>query len=276
MKKLSLLLIIIITAAMAAGCEDKATPRPDLPYDPSPDAVVVSIIPQSREEQVEYQRNEAIMCQIYGDGRVIWTNPLETGGEQVLEGNISADALRDYLHFINDKGFFTWANQVSSDVLPPQGVNSYTTIAVTVGGTAHTVSTYYSATLQGFDDIIAECQGLVSEPVLVEPSAGWLNAYETTFDGNRPYLCWPAGAPLTLRDAAAAGEYWLEGEYATFIWSSIHETEGVPLFAEGGPCKQDDNAIPQPGEEPEPLRAYNLVLQVPGINPFAPPPPATP
>lgn len=256
---------IVCVAATLSACGPEPTPvPPDIPYDSSPGAVLVRIRTESPALPVEYQRNALPTCTLYGNGRVVWANPLQGGGEQLLEGVISAEKMQKFFHFIIDKGFFIWVNQVSDSVLPPEGVSTYTTITVNLAGATHAVSAYDSGALHGFDDIINRCLELVTEPTLIEPDAGWLTAFAAQPGGDRPYQCWPPDAPVSLAEAAAAGQVWLEGPYATFAWATLHESEGVPLFLEGGVC----------GTEGGLGQLYAVIFEVPDISPMAPPRPA--
>ncbi len=265
MKKRAVLVLLI--ALVAAACDPPTpAPRPDIPYDESAEAVIVSIETVSPSQPPEYRENEVPVCTVHGDGHVLWMNPLEGGGEQLLEGYVEKETLIDYLHFIADVGFFGWADQVSEGVLPPAGVDSYTIVAVNIAGASHTVKAYNGGLLGGFEEIIARCLELVTEPILVEPSAGWLKAFTTEPDPNRPSLCWPEEAPVRLADVAAAGQQWIEGPYATFVWSTIHESTLLPYYVEGGACLEEA----PPGEAGIP---YSLIFEVPGIHPGAPPAP---
>ena len=256
--------LIWTVAALSVACQQSEPPRPGIPYDDAPGAVIVRITTESPAQAVEFQRNALPPGTFYGDGRVVWANPLEGGGEQLLEGYTSAEAMQEYFHFITDAGFFAWVNEVSADVLPPEGVDAYTTISVTLAGEMRSVSAYDSGALHGFDDITSRCLELVTEPTLIEPGAGWLTAFAAQAQGDRPFVCWPQDAPVRLAEVAATGQVWLEGQYATFVWSNIHESEGVPLFMEGGTCTAGGSGF---GE------LYAVIFEVPGISPYSPSPP---
>ncbi len=254
---------ILGVALLMAACSQPEPPPPAIPYDASPDAVIVQIRIDSPAQPPEIRRNFLPTCTLHGDGRVIWANPLAGGGEQLLEGVITPEKMQEYFRFITNTGFFRWANEVSANLLPPEGVDTFTSITVYLAGQTHAVSAYDSGALHGFDDIISRCLQLVTEPTLIEPDAGWVTAIPTEPRPERPVVCWPQDAPMRLAEVAAAGQTWLEGPHAAFAWSVIHETEGLPVFQEGGACSAYS----------DPAQLYAVIVEAPGISPFAPPRP---
>lgn len=256
--------VLCAVAVLASACGEQPTPPPpEIPYDTSPDAVIVEIRIESPGQPPEYRRNALPTCTLYGNGRVVWANPLATGGEQLLEGVAGPEKVQAYFRFITAVGFFRWQNEVSANLLPPEGVESFTVVTVNLAEQTHKVSAYDSGGLPGFDDILTRCLDLVDSPTLVEPDAAWLSAIRIESDANRPIVCWPEDAPARLADVESGGPVWIEGPYAVYAWANIHETEGLPVFVEGGIC----------GDGTEPGQVYNVIVEAPGISPFAPPRP---
>lgn len=271
-RSLSLVFSIFAVVTFSACQTIQPAVQSDIPFDQSPGAVIVRIYSESPGAPLHFQHNQLVTCTVYGDGRVVWAGPLEGGGDQLLEGTASPEDLQNYYRRITELGFFGWSDEVSTDVLPPEGTNAYTVIEVELADRLHRVAAYNGGALHGFEDIVRWCQELVDDPALIEPRAGWLTAYPADPVGSRSFVCWPVEAPVRLADLAAQGQsYWLEGPYAVFTWSMVRETSGVPIFAEGGSCSGQDEV-----QAEEPLTFYYVTFQVPGFNVYAPPPPAQP
>ncbi|MBN1285646.1 MAG: hypothetical protein JXB47_09625 [Anaerolineae bacterium] len=271
MRRTFLTLFFAVVIATLTACQQPTPPGagPDIPFDTGPDAVVVKIYDESPASPIYFQSNQLTTCTVYGDGRVVWVGPLEGGGDQLLEGKAGTDALQNYYHFITNLGFFSWNSEVDDAALLPEGVRSYTVIEVTLAGRSHRVAAHNGGALHGFEDIVLRCLELADEPVLIEPRAGWLSAHPTNPDGNRPFTCWPVEAPVKLANISTQeSPYWLDGPYAVLIWKTIRETQGIPIFGEGGSCSGIDEV-----QAAEPLTLYNVIFQVPGFNPSSPPAP---
>jgi hypothetical protein len=222
-------------------------------WDRSPDAIVFRMDDQPNLESPAYIANDIPLCTLWGDGRLVWVNPLINQTE-VLEARLSEDQIRTLIETVIRTGFYDWQN----DLVPP-GIDNPVIESITLNlyDSTRTVERYSNWPVNGFAGLLDSCRDLSEQRARVEPGGGWMNAYEVPLDGSAKTVIWPRTAPLNLSDLAASGApQWVEGPWAAFVWQVTRESGQLQVREEG--------------------RAYEISLQVPRISRDAPPAPATP
>jgi hypothetical protein len=258
--------LLIMGALGLAGCtrnEPAQTPQPANPaavlaWDKSADAVIFRLDRQVLNEPDFQARNRLPYCTLYGDGRVVWVNTVQLGGEEVLEALIDDTQFRAFLEFlIRDQRFYDIPDYASLELPPTQnaGVDS---ITLTLGEQVRTVRNYRQWPTATYALMLERCVTLSDSPVRVAPSAGWVTVYEGPPQTQLPRIDWPATAPFTIAQAAQDRQsLWVEGPAFRQLWNTQRDTMGNVVWHEGG-------------------KNYRVAVQVPGISRDALPPPATP
>jgi hypothetical protein len=90
--------------------------------------------------------------QVWGDGRIVWTERQDNGSRVAWEGYLSEEALTNLLQFIVEEGFFDWRDHYQPDNLP-DGLPT-TCIAVNMADRSKRVSQYFEGAPVGFGRIL--------------------------------------------------------------------------------------------------------------------------
>lgn len=256
-------LFILILGLVLAACGDE-TPAANesaesggslglFDWERNPDTIIVRLDSLPDQEDPALIANSIPPCTLWGDGRVVWTTRDESGAEVVLEARIDDVTMRSFLEDIISRGFYDWQDEL----IPPSTTDPVIeSITVSLYDEVRTIRRYSTWPQNNFARILANCQTLSDQPVLVQPSAGWISAYPVPRDTLAPSWPWPENAPFSLRELTQNGESrWLEGPLATEVWLSAREDRG------------DIQVVERDGG------AYQVAIAVPGYSRDAAPPP---
>ena len=231
-----------------------------LEWDHAPDAVVVRMDTKGSTGDPVYDDNTIPYCTLFGDGHVMWVDPY-ADPEQVLEDRVSEQVVRDFLEYVIGTGFYTW-DPVTGLLLPA------TTEPDTPGPIVERITvTLYGQTVEqtalsnwpreAFANILERCQHLSDSPAIFQPSGAWLSAVPSPMRTDIPSLPWESFAQsfpgVDITTMTLDAPLWATGDLLRVSWE---------LVREGRVQITRDNI------------AYRLVVQVPGLQPYAPPAPA--
>ncbi len=232
MRRLILLILIVGLALAACGDEspaenDNADSGGDLglfDWERNAATIVARLDSLPDQESAALITNSIPPCTLWGDGRVVWTTRDDSGAEAVLEARIDEVTMRGFLEDIINRGFYDWEDEM----IPPSTVDPVIeSITISLYDEVRTVRRYSNWPQNSFARILANCQTLSDQPVLVQPTAGWISAYPIPRDTMAPSWPWPANAPFALQELTENGESrWLEGSLATEVWLSAREDRG--------------------------------------------------
>ncbi len=221
-------------------------------WDRSPDTIILRMDDQANFEPQAYFDNDVPLCTLWGDGRLVWVNLL-SGRSEVLEARLTDDQIRSLIETIIRTGFYDWQN----DIVPPSTDNPVLeSLTLNLYDSSRTVERYSPWPANGFSTLRQTCADLMETRALVQPTGGWMKAYEVESDANAKIIPWPRTAPFTLEELASSGTpRWIETPWAEFVWTNITRELGTVQVREGG-------------------KSYLVSLQVPGISRDAPPAPS--
>lgn len=194
-----------------------------------------------------YQYNYIPDAQIWGDGRILWTEYLQDGSRRVLEGQLTTGQLADLLKEIEQAGFFNWESRYSSDSAPTDLPEKC--ISVQTRTRTKQVCEYYSGAPQAFHTLYENVsQGAGVEGQDFIPETGFLSAYPAAGEPENPAAVpqWQAGEMGVSLSNAEDG-VWVQREALQTAWEIIN----ADLF---GHLVYEDN------------RLYQLSLRVPGVS----------
>lgn len=261
-----LLLGATILSACTSGSSDP-TPQQSgngaaigsaLDWDHSPDTVIVRIDTTGRSGSIANDLNTLPFCVLFGDGHVLWTDPF-SDPEKMLEDRIDDQTMREFLNYIIGTGFYSWDD--SGDLLIPATEEPDTTpilerITVHLYGETHVINSLANWPPDAFDSILQRCQTLSSTPVLYVPAAAWVSAVPTDIRYDVPSIPWETFASslseVDLSTMTLENPVWATGDLVAVAWD----------LARRGRLQVTQNGS-----------AYRIVVQVPGIQPNAPPTP---
>ena len=231
-----------------------------LEWDHAPDAVVVRLDTKGSTGDPVYDNNTLPYCTLFGDGHVMWVDPF-ADPEQVLEDRVSEQIVRGFLEYVIGTGFYTW-DPVTGLLLPattePDNPGPIVEqITVTLYGQTVAQSALSNWPRETFANILDRCQHLSDSPALYQPSGGWLSAVPSEMRSDIPSLPWESFAEnfpnVDITTMTLDAPVWATGDLLRVAWE---------LVREGRVQITRDNV------------AYRLVVQVPGLQPAAPPAPA--
>jgi hypothetical protein len=265
-------MLVGAVAVMLAACNNNTptpeagTPQPNngvavLTWNTAPDAVIFRMDRQITNDTPFSDLNRIPPCTLYGDGRVVWVNPLQPAGEEVLEALIDDTQFRSFLEYlIRDAKFYDIPDYASME-LPPAEQSSVETISLALSDQVTTKRNYKAWPLDVYLTLLDKCKTLSNAPVRVEPSAGWVTVYPAPENSGMPFIDWPATAPFQLAQANADKQaIWLTDAGFRMLWQAQRETQGNIMWRENG-------------------LNYQVALQVPLVSrdsPSAPADAATP
>ncbi len=201
-------------------------------------------------------RNDLPLCTVYGDNRVVWLNDLGDFNVQVLWDKVTDEQIRNFVSYLTVvERIYTTEGQAAQQV-PGETAPVYEQLSLFVNGREHTTDAFAGWDDEYFMRLVETCRTISVTPVLYEPAEGWVSAREIPYDPNRASLLWDGtAAGLRLGELAASGEpRWVRGNNAAILWNLVHTSSPMIQFIEGE-------------------QAYEVVLEVPGIHPAAPPAP---
>lgn len=195
-------------------------------------------------------------AQIWGDGRILWTQIAPGGKRQVLEGQLTREQLGNLLNDALSQGFMEWDERY----IGPNAPTDLPSKCLTIQTAQHTrrVCEYYQGAPPAFHtlyDAISGGAGVAGTPYA--PVKAYLTASLSPpplQDAATTALAWDANA-LGLSLAQAVAGIWLEeGPALQRAWEAVSGNAWQPLV------KQDDEF-------------YILTLQIPGVSMTEPPAP---
>jgi hypothetical protein len=246
-------LIPLAALALAVvACQALSTPSPEVKWDTSPEKVIIratfccGLVPES------FARNYIPDVQVWGDGRILWSQTGSSGERRVREGHLSESELKGLLERVVDDGFFGWEDNYADYSVTDMPSKC---LSVELAGKTKSVCEYYKGAPEAFHalyDHIASGAGTTGADFV--PEKAYLTAAPRTFSGPvQPDLHWPAASVGFSLSEAVSGK-WVEGEAAELAWRVVNKNQW-------GHVVQDGDTY------------YQLVVQVPGVSQNAPPAP---
>ncbi len=222
-------------------------------WDHSSDFVLfqVDVIDENLPEPII--ANTIPLCTIYGDGRLVFTNPTADNEIEVLESRLNDADIRSFIEQVIGRGFYSWED----DVFNNSDLNRIESISLNLYAQPRTVERYGDWPNNSFEILLEDCRNLSPQRALVIPfNGGWLRAYPLeSYDRTGEYLEWPRRIPFTLEDVANSGSpQWVsDPTIAAYLWNIILTQRPIPIVIRD--------------------QAFLITFQVPGISRTSPPPP---
>ena len=200
--------------------------------------------------------NDLPLCTVYGDNRVVWTNDLGDFNVQVLWEQVSDQQIQNFVSYLTVvERIYTYDARLAQQ--PPGEITpAYEQLTLFVNDRQHVTDAFSDWEPEYFQRIVDVCKTISTAPILYEPTAGWVSVREVPYDTTRPSILWEGeAAGLRLADIAASSEpRWVTDNNVLILWNLIRTSSPIIQFQEG-------DAV------------YEVVLQIPGIHPDAPPAP---
>lgn len=240
----------LMLALLLAACSYPApTPTPSTlaQWDRSPQAITFRADVVGGEGEIG-ARNAIPDCTIYGDNRVVWTNPLSSFEIQVLEDRLSDTVVDDFVQYLTvDERIYTFGGHDTDGTQPVENV------WITVSGSTHHADAISGWGAAWYPRVRDACKHLSNAPVLVAPTSGWLSAQAVEFNPQSPVSRWNGALiGLSLADIGAGEPRWISGEGAAWLWGTLHSLPTSLIFDDAGSY-------------------FQVALQVPGVTRDAPP-----
>lgn len=263
MKRLLLLCMMLIVGLAACGGDDDSaesdTDTTDngqlgaLEWERDADTIILRLDQRLNAGPPAQIANEIPNCTLWGDGRLVWVNALGTQ-QEVLEGRLNDDEIRSLIELVVFSGFYDWQ---SNYVIPEINNPVISSITLNLFAEDRTVSRFEDWPADGFNRILEACQSAEETPALYLPNGAWISAYEVQNDGQAGSWRWlPDTAGFSLADVVdGQPPQWIEGDFAQYVWDNSITSLVTSYVLDAD-------------------RAYELVVQVPGISRDAPPAPA--
>lgn len=246
-------LCILILAGLA--CNTLVPPRPEISWDARPEALIVrgtfccGLVP------ITLVQNYIPDVQIWGDGRMIWTQSSSTGNQRrVLEAHLTPEQMTDVLQRAVNDGFFGW-----KDSYADYTVTDYPSqcLTITLTSTSKTVCEYFKGAPKAFHTLYAYlANGAGQSGTDFVPTRGYLKSELQNYGGQpAPTINfhWPANSFGFSLSEATNGK-WVEGEALAFAWHVVSENPWGEVIRDG--------------EE-----YYQISVQILGVNQMEPPSP---
>jgi hypothetical protein len=242
--------IFALALLLLASCSYPApTPTPStlVQWDRSPQAITFRADVVGGESEIG-ARNAIPNCTIYGDNRVVWSNPLSPFEIQVLEDRLSDKVIDDFVQYLTvDERIYTFDGHDTDGTTPVENV------WITVSGATHHADSISGWGADWYPRVRDACKNLSKAPVLVAPSSGWLSAQPVEFNPQFPLSTWNGAlVGQSLSDIAGGKSRWISGEGASWVWNTLHSLPTNLIFDDAGSY-------------------FQVALQVPGVNHDAPP-----
>ena len=230
-----------------------------LDWDRSPDTVIVRLDTAGSSGLPYNDLNLIPFCTLFGDGHIVWVDPY-ADPEQVLEDRLDDETFRSFLEYVIGTGFYSW-DQESGIYIPPTEEPEegpvVERITVTLYGETRVLNAFSNWPPDAFSNILERCQRLSTAPVLYIPPGAWVSAVPVERRSDIPSMPWEIFAAsfpeVDLATMTLDNPRWATGDLARVAWE----------IARAGRMQIIDGDA-----------TYRLVVQVPGVQPYAPPPPA--
>ncbi|MDY7075890.1 MAG: hypothetical protein SXV54_03095 [Chloroflexota bacterium] len=228
----------------------------DARWDPSPTALIVRYYSPHTNAGLAgaYDHRYYIpKVQVWGDGRIIWVQR-EGARRRVLEGHLTTDQMKALLQRILEAGFFDWKDEYYT-----LGGNSYPPMHLSVSLIGRSFANVEVSEHGGAPDAYYELVGFLTSGAGAAgddyaPERGYLTAAQEPTEADVPQ--WPDAAAGIALDQARDGRY-VEGEALSFAWQMVNENPRAPVY------------VRSKGQ------VYSIVVQIPGVSFFEPPPQPT-
>ena len=224
---------------------------PEVAWESSPETQIVSATHCCGFVPEEVMINYIPEAQVFGDGRIIWTQISEDGQRSVLEGTLSTQQIEDLLQQAVDYGFFGWEELYTSP-LSPSDLPSQC-LFIRLADLSRRVCEYYEGAPEEFHQLYETLKsGAGASSTEYVPEKGYVVARTVpTPDWTVP--AWDAGT-LGFSLSQASEGAWIDGEALEAAWSLVNQNPGGGVVQEGDAY-------------------YQITLQIPGVSMEQPPAP---
>jgi hypothetical protein len=189
-------------------------------------------------------------AQVWGDGRVIWTQFDANNQRQVLQEQLSQEQMTAFLQRASEAGFFGWDELYTSQNAPTDMPTKC--IYIQPEGQSRKVCEYYEGAPQAFHELYIDLDnGLGLEGQPYQPEKAYLVAYPVEGSGQQGVPSWDSPS-VSL--AQAVNGAWVDGSNLETAWKMLNEQ---PF----GAAIQEADIV------------YRISLQIPGVSFTAPPAP---
>lgn len=276
MIKRTMLMLLVIFALGLAGCQvlgggdeggdgggdsgESFDPSLLVNWERDPDHIIfrAHVVGGADENNPIYVRNQIPACTIYGDNRLVWQVYSGDNSSQVLEDRLTDQEINTFVQDLTVAyRFYTY--EARADMLPPgDPVPVIEQLILNVNGEEHVTDALGDWEYQYYEELLARCEGLGDEPVVVDPTGAWVSAREAEFDNRRLIVEWDGEAEgsVNFAELAASGErQWIEGNLVRILWEMIRNNPPDMLF------EQANEGV------------YQVAVEIPRVNRVAPPPP---
>ena len=241
----------VLNAQTPVGGKNPAVPQPKVSWDTSPEALVLSATNCCGMVPEFVRLNYIPDAQIWGDGRILWTQLDANNQRRVLEGRLAQDRLAALLQGAVDQGFFGWKELYTDPNAPTDLPTRCVYIQLQSG--SRKACEYFSGAPQAFHDLydqVAEGAGVSGLDFV--PEKGYLTTYPQPNASPNPAMpAWDAqAAGISLANAGKGA--WIEGAALETAWKVLNQN---PF---GAAVREGDGV-------------YMLSLQVPGVSLSQPP-----
>jgi hypothetical protein len=245
----------VALAALACNALTSSTPGPAVQWDTKPDKLILratfccGFVPQG------YAQNYIPDAQVWGDGRMIWSQQSSGGGRRVLTAQLTTPQMQALLQRVVDAGFFGWKDEYADYSVTDMASQC---LSVELTRQSKSVCEYYKGAPQAFHelyDYVVGGAGATGADYI--PAKGYLTATPQTFSSQQkvqPDLNWPATSVGFSLSEAVNGK-WVEGEALKLTWRVVN----TKLWG----------SVVQDGD-----KYYQLTLQIPEVSQNALPTPA--
>lgn len=226
-------------------------PMDDLPWQQSPEAVVISATLSGGFVPRSYMVNYIPDAQYFGDGRVVWVNFRENGSRSVLEGQLSQADLLQILERIETSGFYGWEDRYANPLIADAPDRC---VKVTTTERQKSVCEYVEGAPPEFHELydwLVRGAGASGEPYV--PERGYVTSHligAPSGEFAESVASWQAADAPGLSEMEDG--VWLEGPALQQAWQIVNGS---------GP-----SAIVRQGDD-----FYELSVQIPGLSAEAPP-----
>lgn len=265
----SLLIVLMMTACTSpdsgslppSGGESAVnTLGTALDWDRSPDVAIIRMDTTGSSGLPYNDLNLIPFCTIFGDGHIIWVDPFAEP-EQVLEDRLDDETFRAFLEYVIGIGFYSW-NEEAGIYVPgteePSEGPIIERIMLTLYGETRILNAFSNWPADAFANILERCQQLSNAPVIYLPQGAWISAVPVERRSDTPSMPWEIFAEsfpgLNLATVTLDNPTWATGDLVRVFWE----------VARAGRMQILD------GDQ-----AYRFVVQVPGLQSYAPPAPVT-
>lgn len=259
MKRYAALVVLIGIILLLAACgnDDGETSNGQqlgpLDWDHDSNTIILRLDERLNEGNPARLANEIPPCTVWGDGRIVWVNPLDTQRE-ILEARLTDDQVRQVIETVVFSGFYDWeSNFAIPDVTNPL-VKS---ITLNLYAQQRTVSRYADWPANGYQRILQACTQISSQPAIFLPTGAWISAYEVPKEDSVGVWQWlPSAAGFHLSEVAnGQPPRWITGDLVKLVWTNTILPRYLTRVSDEG-------------------RYYEIAVQVPGVTRDAPPAPA--